>query len=131
MSRQRTRNTDPERALRSELHRRGLRFNIHARPLPGIRREADIVFPRARVAVFVDGCFWHGCPDHKTQPRRNADFWREKLQRNRLRDQETDELLCDAGWTPIRVWEHEAAATAADRVTAAVRGSTHISARST
>jgi DNA mismatch endonuclease (patch repair protein) len=121
MSRQRTHDTGPEKAIRSELHARGLRFNVHARPLPAVRRQADILFPRARVAVFVDGCFWHGCPDHHTYPKRNASFWEEKILMNRTRDAETDTLLHAAGWTSVRAWEHEPASAAADRIEAAVR----------
>jgi DNA mismatch endonuclease (patch repair protein) len=95
---------------------------VHVRPLPSIRREADIVFPRAKVAVFVDGCFWHGCPEHRTHPRRNAAFWFDKIEMNRLRDVETDSLLGAAGWCSIRVWEHELVAEAADRIVAALAG---------
>jgi DNA mismatch endonuclease (patch repair protein) len=121
MSRQRRHDTGPEMALRSELHRRGLRFRVHLRPVSGVRREADIVFPGARVAVFVDGCFWHGCPEHRTYPRRNAPFWLEKIEANRRRDIETDTLLSRAGWHSVRVWEHEPARAAADTVEAVVR----------
>jgi DNA mismatch endonuclease (patch repair protein) len=121
MSRQRTRDTRPETLLRSELHRRGLRFNVHVCPIPGVRREADLIFRRARIAVFVDGCFWHGCTEHRTQPKRNAPFWQVKLERNRARDAETDALLRKEGWTSIRVWEHEEVSEAADRVELAVR----------
>jgi len=110
------RDTKPELALRSELHRRGLRYFIHRRPLPELRREADVVFPRARVAVFLDSCFWHGCPEHASWPRSNAEWWREKIERNRRRDADTDERLRAAGWEPVRVWEHEDAAAAAERV---------------
>jgi DNA mismatch endonuclease (patch repair protein) len=120
MQDQRARNTAPERALRGELHRRGLRYFVHRRPLPTLRREADLVFSRARVAVFVDGCFWHGCPDHGTSPKSNAEWWAAKLAGNRARDTNTDAVLCAAGWTVVRVWEHESAAGAADRVQAAV-----------
>jgi DNA mismatch endonuclease, patch repair protein len=120
MGRQRTHDTSPELALRSELHRRGLRFRVHARPLANVRREADIIFPRARVAVFVDGCFWHGCPDHRTYPKRNASFWFDKIEMNRLRDIETDSLLDEAGWRSVRIWEHELVADAADRVSVAL-----------
>jgi DNA mismatch endonuclease (patch repair protein) len=116
MSRQRRHDTGPELALRAELHRRGLRFRVHVRPVAGFRREADIVFLGSRVAVFVDGCFWHGCPDHRTYPKRNASFWSDKIEMNRLRDTETDDVLDRAGWLSIRVWEHEPAIDAADRV---------------
>src|SRR5690606_9690758 len=86
-----------------------------------IRTRPDIVFPRARVAVFVDGCFWHCCPEHATYPRSNARAWREKLRKNVLRDRETDRLLSDAGWVVVRVWEHEDPAEAADRIQQVVK----------
>ena len=121
MQRQRRKNTAPERALRGALHRRGLRFRIHTRPDPGLRREADIVFARARVAVFVNGCFWHGCEEHATWPSANADWWRAKIEKNRARDRETDESLRAAGWLPIRVWEHEDPEVAAEVVAGAIR----------
>lgn len=121
MSRQRSRNTQVEVLLRKELHRAGLRFRVHRRPVPGLRREADIVFGPARVAVFVDGCYWHGCPQHATWPKTNADFWREKINRNRERDRDTDQKLVDVGWLPIRVWEHEDPAEAAKNIVVAVR----------
>ncbi|HCB34359.1 MAG TPA: very short patch repair endonuclease [Acidimicrobiaceae bacterium] len=116
MSRQASHDTGPERALRSALHRRGLRYFVHRRPLPALRREADIVFIRTQVAVFVDGCFWHGCPTHGTRPRRNAQYWSEKISRNRRRDADTDTRLAADGWTPVRVWEHEPPEEAADRI---------------
>lgn len=107
MARQRRRDTEPEMRLRRELHRRGLRYRVDA-PLPGMRRRrADIVFTRARLAVFVDGCFWHGCPEHKTAPARNAAWWTLKLARNIERDRETDLHLDSLGWGVLRVWEHE------------------------
>lgn len=121
MSRQTTRDTEPERHLRSELHRRGLRYWIHRQVVPGLRREADVVFPRARVAVFVDGCFWHGCPVHRTHPRRNSAFWAEKIEGNRARDADTDAQLTAAGWTVIRVWEHEDPIAAATIIEKSVR----------
>jgi DNA mismatch endonuclease, patch repair protein len=120
MSRQRTQDTTPEMALRSELHSRGLRFRVHQRPVSALRREADVVFRRARVAVFVDGCFWHGCPDHGTLPKRNDSFWRDKILGNQIRDVETDNKLEEEGWLVVRVWEHEPPARAADRVAAAL-----------
>jgi DNA mismatch endonuclease, patch repair protein len=102
------RNTGPELALRRELHRLGLRYFVHRRPLPELRREADSLFPRAKVAVFVDGCFWHGCPEHgRRKHRTNAWYWPEKIERNRERDRDTDQKLQASGWTPIRVWAHE------------------------
>lgn len=106
MSRQRRRDTDPEVLLRRRLHRLGYRFRVNY-PVPGRpRRTMDIAFTRAKVAVFVDGCFWHACPEHATWPRANSAWWREKLEKNRARDAETDELLSQAGWTVVRVWEH-------------------------
>lgn len=116
MRRQRSRDTGVELALRSELHRRGLRYRVHRRPLPGVRREADLVIAKLRLAVFVDGCFWHGCPEHATWPKSNGDFWRAKIEGNRVRDRETDELLVAEGWTVVRVWEHEVVRAGADRI---------------
>jgi DNA mismatch endonuclease, patch repair protein len=113
------RDTKPELLLRSGLHRRGLRFFVDRAPLPGMRRRADLVFPRKRVAVYVDGCFWHGCPIHGTWPKNNADWWREKIETNQARDRDTDRRLQQDGWQVIRVWEHDAA-TAADSVIEAV-----------
>ncbi|MGC4761393.1 very short patch repair endonuclease [Micromonospora sp. DT46] len=116
------RDTGPERRLRSLLHQAGLRYRVNARPLRSLRRTADVVFPGAHVAVFVDGCYWHGCPEHYRPARANDQFWREKIDRNRVRDRETDQLLVDAGWTVIRIWEHEDFTTAANRIQEVVRG---------
>lgn len=116
MSAQARRDTTPELALRSALHRQGLRFRVHRRPLPSVRREADLVFPGFRVAVFVDGCYWHCCPEHGTEPRTNKDWWRHKLTGNQARDRDTDRRLWEAGWLPVRVWEHEPVDEAATRV---------------
>lgn len=120
MSQQKSRNTGIEVVLRQELHRRGLRYRVHRRPIPAVRREADIIFGPAKVAVFVDGCFWHGCPVHATWPKSNEQFWRNKIEGNERRDRDTDQRLAEAGWLPLRVWEHEAPSEAADRVGAAV-----------
>jgi DNA mismatch endonuclease, patch repair protein len=117
----RRRDTPGELALRSELHRRGYRFRVERPILKGLRRRADIVFPRERVAVFVDGCFWHGCPEHGTWPKKNAAWWRAKIEANRQRDADTDERLVASEWLPVRVWEHEAPSSAADRIEAVVR----------
>jgi DNA mismatch endonuclease (patch repair protein) len=87
----------------------------------GLRREADIVFTSVRVAVFVDGCFWHGCPEHATWPKANAAFWRTKIEGNRERDRDTDARLDDVGWVAIRVWEHEQPRGAAARIERLVR----------
>lgn len=110
-------NTRPEVALRSELHRRGLRFrkDLALRPARRLRR-VDVVFPAARLAVFVDGCFWHACPTHGNRPQVNTAYWSVKLARNVERDEQVDCELADAGWTVIRVWEHESVCDAADRV---------------
>lgn len=120
MSRQRRTGTGPELALRRELHRRGLRYFVDRAPIRGQRRRADVIFPRRKVAVYVDGCFWHRCPQHATDPKNNAQWWAEKLAGNVARDRATDETLRAAGWQVVRIWEHEDAATAADRVQSAL-----------
>ena len=117
----RSRDTKPETQLRSLLHRRGLRFRVDVSPIPGVRRRADLVFSTARVAVFVDGCFWHGCPVHGTWPKANADFWREKIETNRRRDEDTNRKFAEAGWTVVRVWEHEDVEDAATRIQTAIK----------
>ena len=121
MQRQRVRDTKPEVALRSELHRRGLRYRLQRRPIPGLRRTPDIVFGPARVAVEVRGCFWHACPDHATYPKNNAAWWRQKLARNRERDLETETRFREEGWELVVVWEHEDPAAGARRVEQVVR----------
>lgn len=121
MSRQRRAGTEPELALRRELHRRGLRYFVDRAPIRGQRRRADVVFPRLRVAVYVDGCFWHSCPEHATYPKNNAEWWAEKLAANVARDRATDAALIAAGWQVIRIWEHEDPVIAADRIAAALR----------
>ncbi len=112
----RRRDTGPEVALRQELHRRGLRFRVDHQPVKGVRCRADIVFTRARVAVFVDGCFWHSCPEHGNLPLANREWWRAKLDVNIARDRRNDQELADAGWRVIRCWEHEPASAAADAI---------------
>lgn len=120
MSRQRSRDTTPEVALRRALHARGRRFRVDA-PLPGMpRRRADLLFTRAKVAVFVDGCFWHSCPTHRTEPATNAEWWARKLARNVERDAETDSHLRALGWTVVRIWEHESVPTGVALVEAAL-----------
>jgi DNA mismatch endonuclease (patch repair protein) len=116
MSRRRSRDTAPELALRSALFKLGLRFYVHRRPVPELRRAADIVFPRSKVAVLVDGCFWHGCPEHGNTPRANAWYWPDKIARNKSRDADTNARLEARGWTVIRVWEHEDPELAATRI---------------
>ena len=113
MSRQRTVDTGPEMAVRRELHRRGLRFRVNVGNLPG---RPDIVFTKARIAVQIDGCFWHGCPDHGVAPKANADWWKAKLRANRERDTRNDHLLTEDGWLVIRAWEHQPPAEVADKV---------------
>jgi DNA mismatch endonuclease (patch repair protein) len=103
MSRMPRSSTKPELALRRALHARGLRFRLHRKDLPG---TPDIVLPRARLAVFVDGCFWHACEQHGTLPKNNRDWWASKLARNVERDHEKDESLRLMGWLPLHVWEH-------------------------
>ncbi|MTV24063.1 very short patch repair endonuclease [Nitriliruptoraceae bacterium ZYF776] len=121
-SRQRRTGTGPELTLRRELHGRGWRYRADHPPLPDLRRRrADIVFTRLRVAIFVDGCFWHACPQHATAPKANADWWRAKLETNVARDRDTDARLEEAGWTVVRVWEHEPPPEAADRIEAVLR----------
>ncbi|MEU8118644.1 very short patch repair endonuclease [Spirillospora sp. NPDC049024] len=108
--------TKPELRLRSAVHALGLRYRVSARPLPSIRRTADLVFAGPKVAVFLDGCFWHGCPEHHRPARRNSEFWKSKIERNRERDRETDQKLTEAGWAVLRIWEHEDLKSAAQRV---------------
>jgi DNA mismatch endonuclease (patch repair protein) len=104
----RRRDTSPELAVRRLLHAAGCRYRVDFPPLGG-RRRADVVFTRHRIAVFIDGCYWHGCPEHGSLPKRNSDYWLPKLARNSERDRETDTLLRAAGWLPLRFWEHESA----------------------
>ena len=99
--------TEPEVALRRELFRSGLRYRVNYAVIKKPRRVADIAFPRLKVAVFVDGCFWHGCPIHATWPKRNAEFWQQKIEANHIRDADTTARLRGAGWTVLRISEHE------------------------
>ncbi|MFD1860529.1 DNA mismatch endonuclease Vsr [Aeromicrobium camelliae] len=115
------RDTSPEWAVRRRVHAMGLRYRVDARPLSWLNRRADLVFVAAKVAVFIDGCFWHGCPEHHTAARTNAEYWASKVRQNRARDVETDRLLVEAGWKVVRVWEHEEPTTVAERVAAEVR----------
>ena len=105
--------TAPEIGLRRELHRRGVRFRLHRRDLPG---RPDIVVVKLRLAIFVDGCFWHGCPEHGVAPKANAQWWAEKITANRERDARKDMELRVMGWRPLHVWEHEDAATVAEQI---------------
>ncbi|MET8227440.1 very short patch repair endonuclease [Streptomyces sp. NPDC004082] len=120
MSRQLSRDTAPEVAVRRLLHASGLRYRVNV-PVPGVpRRTIDIVFGKEKIAVFMDGCFWHGCPQHATHPKANAEWWRAKLEKNMARDRETTAHLRAAGWTVLRFWEHESAEDVARHVTAAL-----------
>lgn len=119
--RQRSRDTKAELQVRRELHSRGLRYRVDRRPIRSSKARADVVFGPARVAVFVDGCFWHGCPEHFTKPKNNAEWWQDKIETNRARDRQTAESLDAAGWLALRYWEHEDPADVAAAVEAAVR----------
>lgn len=112
----RRRDTPYEVSVRRRLHARGLRYRVDVAPLHGLRRRADIVFRRAKVAVFLDGCFWHGCEQHGSWPKNNAEWWRDKITANQRRDEETSSLLRAAGWEVLRIWEHEDPDDAAGRV---------------
>ncbi|AYY13012.1 very short patch repair endonuclease [Actinobacteria bacterium YIM 96077] len=118
----RGRDTRPEKALRSAVHALGFRYRVSIRPIKGVRRTADLVFTKQKVAVFLDGCFWHGCHEHyrpATGP--TSEFWNNKIAGNRRRDADTDQRLQQAGWEVIRVWEHEEPSQAARRITERVQ----------
>lgn len=121
MKANRRRDTEPELAVRRALHAEGLRYRVDY-PLPfDRRRRADIVFPRIRLAVFIDGCFWHGCPQHYRPATRDlSGFWQAKLAENVARDRDTDERLAAAGWTTLRFWEHENPDSVVDAIRNAV-----------
>ena len=115
MQANRSRDTKPELDVRRAIHKLGLRYRVAIAPEPGLRRRADIVFTRARVAVFIDGCFWHGCPEHgRSSFNHNADYWPAKIAANVARDADTNERLHQAGWLVLRFWEHENAADVAE-----------------
>jgi len=107
MTRQRRRDTKPEIQLRRALWHRGLRYRVDRAPLKNLRRRADILFGPAKVAIYVDGCFWHSCPEHASIPKANRQWWIDKLEANVRRDRDSDRQLADAGWLAIRIWEHE------------------------
>lgn len=113
------RDTPCELAVRSAVHQLGLRFRVDWR-LPGTRRRADLAFASAKVAVFIDGCFWHACPKHATWPKANARWWRDKIETNVRRDRDTDSMLKKSGWKVLRFWEHENSGTAALAIVRAV-----------
>ena len=116
-----SKNTAPEMAIRSALFHLGLRYRVDSRPLNKVNCRADVLFTKAKVAVFIDGCFWHGCPIHGTSAKENADFWKSKILRNKERDLENTEKLENAGWAVIRVWEHENPEVAAKRISLLVQ----------
>ncbi|MFE2639975.1 very short patch repair endonuclease [Streptomyces scopuliridis] len=117
----RSRDTKPERMIRRLVHANGLRYRVAARPLPDLRRTADMVFRPAKVAVFIDGCYWHGCPEHYVPPRTNSGYWSEKVARNIARDRDTDQRLNAAGWLVIRFWEHQSSDACALAIVDTVR----------
>ncbi|MDX3571608.1 very short patch repair endonuclease [Streptomyces sp. ID05-47C] len=112
----RSRDTKPEWLIRRLVHAKGLRYRVAAQPLPDLRRTADLVFRPAKVAVFIDGCYWHGCPEHYVPPRTNSGYWSEKVLRNVKRDRDTDQKLKEAGWLVLRFWEHEPSGACADEI---------------
>lgn len=116
----RSRDTKPERLVRSLLHANGLRYRVAARPLADLRRTADLVFRPAKVAVFIDGCYWHGCPEHYVPPKTNPGYWSGKVAMNMTRDRDTDARLAEAGWTVLRFWEHESPDACALQIAATV-----------
>ena len=119
----RKRDTIPELAVRRALHARGRRYRVNALLRIGrVRVRPDLVFPRQRVAVFVDGCFWHGCADHGTNPRSNQAYWELKISRNKARDERNTSALTSAGWRVIRVWEHEEVMNVIARIERALHG---------
>lgn len=117
----RSRDTKPEQLIRRLVHAQGLRYRVSARPLPKVRRTADMVFRPVQVAVFIDGCYWHGCPEHYVAPRTNSGYWSDKVARNMARDRDTDEQLRAAGWLVLRFWEHEPSKECAERIATEVR----------
>ena len=122
MQANRSRDTKPELAVRRLLHARGLRYRVALAPEKSLRRRADIVFTKQRVAIFIDGCFWHGCPEHgRAAFNRNPDYWPDKIAGNKARDLDTNDKLADAGWRVLRFWEHEDPSSVAEVIARAVR----------
>lgn len=116
----RGRDTRPELMIRQLLFRQGARYRVDYAPLSDKRRRADIVFPGQRIACFLDGCFWHGCPDHYVAPKKNAEFWNDKVKTNMKRDIDTTARLEEAGWKVLRFWEHENSSDVADEILKAI-----------
>lgn len=121
MRAQREHDTAIERSIRRLLWNRGFRYRVHYRIIRGLRREADIAFVGKKVAVFIDGCFWHGCEEHRSIPKANREWWMEKIATNRARDRDTDRRLADLGWSVVRVWEHESPSDAAEKIVHTLR----------
>ena len=117
----RSRDTKPELAVRRLLHHRGLRYRVNVRPLPALRRTADIVFPGKRIAVFIDGCYWHGCPEHYVASKSNSDYWRPKIAATQARDAETSALLSSAGWVVLRYWSHASPNDVVDSINVTIK----------
>ena len=116
----RSRDTKPELAIRRILHAAGLRYRVHRAPLKDLRRRADIVFGPAKIAVFIDGCYWHGCPEHYVAPKTNPAYWSPKIAGNIARDRDTDEKLAAAGWLVLRFWAHQDPAACAQIIVTGV-----------
>ena len=112
--------TKPENHIHEELLRRGLQLQTSTRPISEIRLTADFVFPSEKLSVFIDGCFWHGCPDHFKLPLTNRDWWEEKVSETVRRDRRQTAKLNDAGWSVVRIWEHETPSAAVDKIIAAL-----------
>ncbi|MGP3979282.1 very short patch repair endonuclease [Streptomyces sp. 8N114] len=123
----RSRDTTPERKIRQLVHAQGARYRVSTRPLPELRRTADMVFRSAKIAVFIDGCYWHGCAEHYVPPKTNPGYWSDKVARNIARDRDTDQKLKTAGWLVLRFWEHEESDACADKILAEVRNRRRIS----
>lgn len=121
---QKVRGTKPELDVRRLVHAKGLRYRVDACPETDLRVRADLLFTRAHVAVFIDGCFWHGCPDHFVPPKNNAEWWADKIERNQVRDRNSRTLLANRGWEVLVFWEHDAAGTAAEQIIETVVGRT-------
>ena len=126
MKSQKTRDTQCELKVRAVLHSKGLRYRVDTQPLKGLKRKADIVFRRTQVAVFIDGCFWHGCKKHREPSKTNTEWWTDKILSNQHRDRDTDIRLESEGWIVIRAWEHENPQHVAERVEVAVKGRNNI-----
>lgn len=116
-----SKDTKPELVIRRHLHAAGLRYRVHARPIKNWNRRADIVFPKAKIAVFVNGCFWHGCLEHYTAPKTNSEYWAPKIRRNVERDTETFLRLKSEGWLVIPIWEHENLDKKSEKVAVKIR----------